>query len=321
MDKKVRTNDLKIGMYIKLKGSWIDHPFLKNEFMIKSQSQINKLKTYEVLSVMVDIDKSDFTFEPEVEVHKIQIPEREPLIPPEFLEVIHDLALPPQKKAKVVYNSTIDIMHNLMDNPVKENIKEFTVCVADIVELILNDRNLSSYLLGMASHDLYTYTHSVNVGILSILLSKSLFKNSNSHDMHKLGAGFFLHDIGMMAIDQSIINKNGPLTESELVEMKKHPNKGYIILDDARQLNHETKMILLQHHERFDGTGYPKGLLGEDIHMYGRICSVADVYDALSSQRPYKEKLSPYYALKIMKQEMLNHFHKEIFDEFVMLFR
>lgn len=75
-----------------------------------------------------------------------------------------------------------------------------------------------------------------------------------------------------------------------------------------------------QHHERHNGTGYPKKLRGDDIHMYGRICSVADVFDALVSKRPYKTQKTPFDALKIMKEEMLDHFHKEVFQAFVMLF-
>jgi HD-GYP domain-containing protein (c-di-GMP phosphodiesterase class II) len=102
--------------------------------------------------------------------------------------------------------------------------------------------------------------------------------------------------------------------------MKAHPYQGYKILKETEQLTEECRIIAMQHHERDDGTGYPNCLKGTDIHVYGRICCIADVYDALTSERPYKQRLKPFEALKLMKEQMINHFHKELFDKFVLLF-
>jgi HD-GYP domain-containing protein (c-di-GMP phosphodiesterase class II) len=102
--------------------------------------------------------------------------------------------------------------------------------------------------------------------------------------------------------------------------MRKHPGMGFKLLTDTKQINDESRLIVLQHHERQNGMGYPRRLRGNDIHIYGRICSVADVFDALVSKRPYKAQLRPFDALKIMKDEMLDHFHKEVFERFVLLF-
>jgi hypothetical protein len=99
--------------------------------------------------------------------------------------------------------------------------------------------------------------------------------------MHELGAGFFLHDLGKVEVDASIINKPGKLTEEEMSRMRQHPHMGYKLLYETNELTHECKKIVLQHHERYDGKGYPNGLQGNDIHLYGRICSIADVFDAL----------------------------------------
>ena len=105
--------------------------------------------------------------------------------------------------------------------------------------------------------------------------------------MHELGAGFFLHDLGKVKIDTAIINKPGKLTAEEMRQMRRHPNLGFTILSKTKQLSEECKLIVLQHHERNDGTGYPNGLRGDAIHIYCRLCSLADVYDALTSVRPY----------------------------------
>ena len=103
-------------------------------------------------------------------------------------------------------------------------------------------------------------------------------------------------------------------------EMQRHPDSGYKLLFETDQLTDESKIIVLQHHERFDGKGYPKKLRGEDIHIYGRICTIADVFNALTTDRPYKRKMQPFEALKLMRERMIHHFQKDLFERFVLLF-
>jgi HD-GYP domain-containing protein (c-di-GMP phosphodiesterase class II) len=134
-----------------------------------------------------------------------------------------------------------------------------------------------------------------------------------------MGAGYFLHDIGKVRLDPAIINKQGKLTDEEMRKMRTHPYEGYRILSEADQLTEECKIIVMQHHEREDGNGYPLGLKGDGIHPYGRVCSIADVYDALTAVRSYKSRQTPFEALDIMKKQMISHFHRELFEEFVFL--
>jgi HD-GYP domain-containing protein (c-di-GMP phosphodiesterase class II) len=256
----------------------------------------------------------------EPQPEQISKPLSRTIVPDELREAIHNAKLPPQEKAKAVQAHSVTMIRNLLDNPTAGNISDTKKVIADVVDLILTDDATSLYLLSITSHDFYTYTHSVNVGFLSVLLSKALFKKSTGHDMHELGAGFFLHDLGKVNIDPAIINKPGKLTEEEMTKMKQHPDIGYKVLYETNQLTHECKKIVMQHHERYDGKGYPLGLKGDEIHLYGRICSVADVFDALTSDRPYRQKLKPFPALKLMKEQMIEHFHKELFDKFVFLF-
>jgi len=138
--------------------------------------------------------------------------------------------------------------------------------------------------------------------------------------MHELGAGFFLHDIGKVRIDAGIINKPGKVTDEEMNIIRTHPYQGYKLLKDTNQLTEECMVIVMQHHEREDGTGYPRSIKGDAIHAYGRICCIADVYDALTAERSYKQRLNTFEALKLMKEQLLNHFHKDMFEKFVLLF-
>jgi len=330
MKKKVKVHDLKIGMRVHLPSAWLNHPFLKNRFTITSHDQIQKIIDSGFKEVIVDVSSSSVL--PSYAIRGESSGDREEyftppkqwdpeqLIPVELKEAIQDKKLDPEKKAVIVYQSALKIMTRLLEDPRAENIHVVKKGIANIVDLIVSDDATSKNLLSITSHDFYTYTHSVNVGVLSILLSKALFRGSYSHDMHELGSGFFLHDLGKVRIDQDILNKPAKLSEAEMQEVRKHPFLGYKILLDAKQLTEECRIIVMQHHEREDGTGYPNRLKGKDIHVYGRICSLADVYDALTSERPYKQGLPPFDALKLMKEQMLHHFGQDLFDKFVLLF-
>ncbi len=323
MIKTYKTQDIKIGMYVLLPSSWFAHPFLKNEFMVSSPQQIAKMVEVGIREVAIDTTKSKLPVEKrglKIVVKTEKSPPL-PIIPPDLQEAIYDKKMPAEKKAKAIHDHSIIMIQRLMENPSSESIKEAKKGIFAIVDVILADDKTNKELLMLTSYDYDTYIHSVNVGLLAISLSKTLFKKSDAHDMHELGAGFFLHDIGKVKIDINIIKKPAVLTDEEMLEIRRHPQYGYEILTETHQLSDECKTIVLQHHERDNGSGYPKGLNGEDIHLYGRICSLADVYDALSSRRPYKQPLRPYEALNVMKEEMLEHFQQELFKKFVLLFQ
>ena len=327
MLKPISVNDLKIGMHVVLPASWLEHPFLKNHFNVESQEQIDKIIESSFSEVIIDTEKSLSKNEPEsiVDSHiHISPPEKwepEKLVPDELREAIRDKTLNFGKKAKIVYSCSLRIMERLLEDPKAENISEAKKGIAEIVDLIISDDATALSLLSITSYDFSTYTHSVNVGVLSVLLSKALLKNSNAHDMHELGAGFFLHDIGKVRLDLGLINKPGKLNDDEMNKIRTHPYQGYKILSETKQLTEECKIVVLQHHEREDGSGYPNRIKGNDIHIYARICSIADVYDALTAERSYRQKLNPFEALKVMKEELIHHFQRDLFEQFVMLFK
>ncbi len=326
MRATIKTQDLTLGMYVMLPVSWFKHPFLKNEFIIRSQDQIDKIIDHGITEIVIDTDKGEpdiasqnaGTVNPANTPPKTWAPDK--LIPPQLREAVHNKTLPPEKKSRIVYESSRVLVERLLEDPKAENIQEAKKGISEIVDLILAEDSTSRELLKLTSHDFYTYTHSVNVGFFSVMLAKAVFKGSDSHNMHELGAGFFLHDIGKVRIDPSIINKPGKLTDAEMATMKSHPYQGYRILKEANQLTEECMFIVMQHHEREDGTGYPRMLKGDQIHTYGRICCIADVYDALTAERSYKQRLNTFDALKLMKEQLLNHFHRELFAKFVLLF-
>lgn len=319
MVKALAVNKLKIGMFVLMPVSWTDHPFLKSQFLLTSEDQIKKIIGAGMQEVRVDFSQSRVADERPERVTVVPEKPKQAIVPEGLRESISDKKLPPLTKAKRVHEYSGEMIKNLMDNPSAESIRETKQAVNDVVDLILDDLETSQHLMMITDHDYYTYTHSVHVGVLSVCLARNLFRRSNAHDLHELGAGFFLHDLGKVRIDQGIINKPGKLTDEEMGEMKKHPNLGFKILHETKQMTEESKIIVLQHHERFDGTGYPKGIRGNDLHVYGKICAIADVYDALTTDRPYRKKMQPFEGLKIMKEQMLHHFQQDMFEQFVLM--
>jgi HD-GYP domain-containing protein (c-di-GMP phosphodiesterase class II) len=103
--------------------------------------------------------------------------------------------------------------------------------------------------------------------------------------------------------------------------MRIHPYQGYKILKEAEAMSEECRIIVMEHHELFDGSGYPKRIGADQIHIYGRICAIADVFDALTAERSYKKAMMPFDALTLMRDKMPNHFDKQLFSRFVSLFK
>ncbi|MHB8090693.1 MAG: HD-GYP domain-containing protein [Syntrophales bacterium] len=323
---RLKAGELKVGMYVVMPASWDEHPFLKNEFILDSAKQIDKIIKYGMEFVLVDAGKSLSPVSPSAgerptaaEMPEAPSADNSPVVPDELYEAIHDASVLPVEKARLVRKNSLLMMEGLLQQPTADNIRESKKAITEIVQLILKDDDAASALIKITDHDYYTYTHSVNVGFWAVSLAKVLFRDSFLHDLHELGCGFFLHDIGKVRIKQSIITKPGRLSEEEMNEMRRHPVFGFRILDEAHQLTEESKIIVLQHHERYGGNGYPKGLRGDQIHIYAKICSLADVYDALTSDRPYRKGSKPFEALRIMKDEMIGHFQQDLFEKFVRL--
>lgn len=334
--KKIDAGDLQVGMYVIMPTSWDEHPFLKNKFQLTSQAQIDKIIQFGLAQVLIDTEQSlpaalssiervkkYKTPKPAESAKKPEEPSKEEkklsMAGEKLLEAIHNRSLPAPEKSRIVRDNAMTMMNSLLEQPTAKNIRTAKKAITEIVELILTDDDATSYLTKITSHDFSTYTHSVNVGLLAVSMAKLLFRGSDGHNMHELGIGFFLHDLGKVQIDPKIINKPGRLTNDEMKVMHNHPAFGFKILQNAHQLSEECKTIVLQHHERYDGTGYPKQLRGEEIHLYGKICALADVFDALTSNRPYRKKMDLFDALILMKKEMINHFQKDLYEKFVFM--
>lgn len=166
----------------------------------------------------------------------------------------------------------------------------------ELLDNILSNKNVLVNLVDIKTMDNYTYQHSVNVAVLSIVIGLGLKLNRSR--LLDLALGALLHDIGKIFVPKEILLKPGRLTPEEYDEIKKHPQRGYDYVSKCHFISSVSKMIILEHHERCDGTGYPDGITADEINMLANVVSIADVYDALTSDRPYKKPMCPNDAFE-----------------------
>jgi HD-GYP domain-containing protein (c-di-GMP phosphodiesterase class II) len=170
------------------------------------------------------------------------------------------------------------------------------------VDLICREDAVASELCDVMFHDYNTFTHSTNVTYYCVLLANRL-GIGDKDDLHAIAVGALLHDLGKLGISEAILNKPGPLSDAEFDIIKRHPADGLTKLCSREDLNFGQLMIVYQHHERLDGQGYPVGLVEDEIHPWAKLCAVVDVYEALTSHRPYRSALSPSEAFKTMDRD------------------
>ncbi len=186
-----------------------------------------------------------------------------------------------------------------------------------IVNEIQSSESLLIEQTSLSSYDSYTYVHSVNVDVLSVVTGIGLgLKND---ELERLSQSALLHDIGKCDVPLEILNKPAKLTKEEYEEMKKHPEYGLKRLreKDGDDVAAVVKNAVYSHHENWNGTGYPRGMKGEEIHKFARIIHVADVYDALTSQRPYKDSLNPSDALEYLMANSGEMFDIDVVNTFL----
>lgn len=224
--------------------------------------------------------------------------------------------IPTDQKAQLIYEKAAETVSAMFKNPESlENVKNAKDVVNSSIEIILNDHCAVESLMKITAHDYYTHTHSVNVSIYT--LSLGAFLGVSGNDLEILGMSAILHDLGKSKIDYEIINKNGKLTDEEFTQMKNHPVYGHEI---ALKLGINDERILSgirHHHEKIEGRGYPDNLKGDQISYFARIIGVCDVFDALSTKRSYKDPMSSFESLLLMKQQMAGHLDMDIVNAFI----
>lgn len=318
MAVKISSSELRVGMYMhKLGGSWLKHPFLRSSFLLEEQNDIKKIIQAGIKEVWIDEEKG-LSRESKQEQSK-ETPEEAPL---------------EESPVEVEIEEPIGSMEEEIDrarkfcDAAKEQVKEMfdevrlgkaidskkTVPLVGEIETLVQ-RNASAIIsvARLKTHDDYTYMHSVAVCALMLSLAHQL--DLDEEQTRLAGIGGLMHDLGKALMPTDILNKPGRLTDAEFVTVKKHPEAGAKVLQD-NNAEPEVVDIALHHHEKMDGSGYPHGLAGEEISLLTRMSAICHVYDAVTSQRAYKEPWDPSNAIQAMAK-WDGHFDKNIFAAFV----
>lgn len=183
--------------------------------------------------------------------------------------------------------------------------------IDEIMEMIYDNPSTLFCMTELMGTDMYTYNHSAEVAVLSMLVAKSMKLNETF--IKKIGIGAMLHDIGKMQIPGEVLNKVEPLTPSEVTLVKEHVQFGYDMLKENDYISPLSRQIVLLHHEKLNGVGYPYGLAGEQIPIHVRIVTLCDIFNAVSSNRAYKGKLSADEALEILRAEAVYELDRDIY--------
>jgi len=321
MLKVVSTKQVRLGMFIQeLKGAWIDHPFWHNAFKLEDPSDLKKLQVSVIKEVVIDTSKGLDVLEQNVQEEALEqvasVEEPSPEIKP-VVKTTRVSAAEEQENAKRVIKSSkkaVASMFHEVRMGKAVNAEAALQLVDDIASSVARNEGALISLVRLKNKDDYTYMHSVAVCALMIALANEL--GLSEAQTKQAGMAGLLHDIGKAGIPIEVLNKPGALTDEEFTMVKLHPERGHAMLVQANITDEVVLDVVLHHHEKVNGMGYPNKLKANEISLFAKMGAVCDVYDAVTSNRPYKDGWEPGVSLHRMAQ-WSEHFDDSVFKAFV----
>lgn len=322
--RRIGVDQLKIGMYVvELDRPWLGSPFLFQGFPITSTAELDRLRSccrYVYVLEHAPAFRSERRDAP-TPSERARFSTRRLNIRPTPRTQPHPDAREMARAvdaAREIYTNTHAYIGQVLEDarlgqgldtePARE-------AVGKMIDSIVTNPNALTWLSLLKSRDEYTSFHSLNVCILSLLFAQHL--GLPPAELHELGLGALLHDIGKMQVPLDVLNKPAPLEPHEMELMKQHPSHGYEALRENGGVSARALDIVYSHHERFDGTGYPRGLKGAAISRDATIVAIADVYDAITTDRVYHPGISPHEALRLMYEHERPGFREEMMEQFI----
>ena len=230
--------------------------------------------------------------------------------------ILVDSTLPMKARATTLYQCSQNLVKEVLEDPRSGEMMERTGnLVANTVEFLFRESTSFHNLMQVTSYDYYTYTHSVNVFVFSSSLAQRL--GHSEEEIHIFGQGALLHDVGKSRISPDIVNARGKLNDEQWKEMRMHTVYGHEILIGQGVTNEVILDVTRHHHEKLNGKGYPDGIKGDEISKWARMCTIADIFDALTTRRSYKEAMNSFPGLQFMKEHMSDEIDQQFFRAFV----
>lgn len=324
---RVPVEAVTLGMYVhELCGPWVSHPFWRGHFLLEDPEDLCRLKQSSVREVLIDPRRG---LSPPALQNSDSVSET-PSQPSSAQESGESHRNKSQKKvtqrsleqelesARQLCSKSKKIVIAMFQDARLGRAVEVEGARGMVNEIAASVERHPTALISLArlkTADEYTYLHSVAVCALMISLGRQL--NLEESLVREAGLAGLLHDIGKMCVPTTILNKPGRLDDAEFASVREHPRRGSDILREGRQVSALVLDVCLHHHEKLDGSGYPHRLAGEQISLFARMGAVCDIYDAITSDRPYKPGWDPAESLQRMSRWCGNHLDESVFQAFI----
>lgn len=320
MLKKISVEHLTLGMHIhELCGSWMEHPFWRTKFVIADPDDLRRVRESGITELWIDNSRGlDVAMGETMEQVEAQIDQvlmttarRAEVSKPVLMaeEVERAAKICARAKTAVVSMFQEARMGKAVDSGAASELVE------EISASVMRNPGALISLARLKSADDYTYMHSVAVCALMVALARQLKLDENL--ARELGMAGLLHDMGKAFLPHAVLSKPGKLTDEEFSIIKQHPEEGHKTLLEGGAVGEIPLDVCLHHHEKMDGSGYPEHLPGDKISLYAKMGAVCDVYDAITSNRPYKSGWDPAESIRKMAEWCKGHFDEQIFQSFV----
>lgn len=288
---------LDFDLYIKINGEYILYRANETEF---SEHSRQSLMEHNVASVFVSSEDCS-GYQKYIEAN--------------LEDILNDETVDDSSKARIMHDTATLLIKDVMTKPTSsEVIRRSGKMVETTVMHNLSNKNAFRNMLNVMEFDYSIYSHSINVCTFSLALGQEA-GISDPDELSRLGLGALLHDVGKTRVDEVILKKKGSLTPDEWKQIKKHPQWGFEIILETDIIPHDSHYPILQHHEREDGSGYPHGRKSSDIHPFSKIVAIADVFDAMTTKRVYRNAVETFPALKEIYSDQTK-FSSEHIDAF-----
>nr|WP_257215146.1 HD-GYP domain-containing protein [Sphingomonas sp. R-74633] len=312
MLQRIAPSQVKLGMFIHgFEGSWMTHPFWRSRFLLERAVDLEQLRASEVAVVVIDLARG---IGPDGAAPVP--PPAEPYDPAWIQDRSPEVVKIERDQARRAIAHARDVTQEIYENagrglPIDARLA--APVVAEITDCVARNPAMFLDMTRLKSKDEYTYLHSVSVCGLMVNLSREI--GLEDGQVRAMGLAGLLHDVGKMAVPAEVLNKPGQLNDYEFEVIKQHPENGHVMLYGGNGVNQEALDVALMHHEKMDGSGYPFGLQGEAISLAARMGAICDVYDALTSDRVYKDRWTPVKSVTKMRS-WTGHFDPKLLFAF-----
>ena len=328
---RIDTTNLRLGMFVAdLDRPWLDTPFLIQGFLLEDEEDLRTLQRL-CQQVQIDLHRSTIDLSALLDLFAARSRKRplesphsfmeQPLAPPGVELTVYNDKAPFEEelpRASEAYARTKEALEEIVHGVLTGNdlrIDQVDEVVDDMVDSMISNPDAMMWVSRLQKEDIETHAHGIRVSVYLLALGRHL--GFPTPELHQLGMAGLLLDLGKINTPRRLLEKRGRLTPQEFEEVKRHVDHGLELLSGSPLIHLNVLEGIAQHHERLNGRGYPKGLKGDDIGIFGRMAGIADSFAALTAPRPYEATISPSDALSKLYDASGEYFHRPLLERFV----